>query len=182
MFNVIKKSGDILLSEGIFLILIGLVMVYLSQSMTVILAFLLSIGLSFIGLYKIINSVIARKEIASPFLSIMSGFLLLIIGLYLVFHPLFNTLLLTVAIALYFLLESISSFSTAVSVKGFKQIFWVALFTGVVQLLLSIVIFIGLPYTALWFIGMLIGINFIFAGIKFISDYSYLKQLLPKVC
>ena len=92
----------------------------------------------------------------------------------------FNTLVLTVAAALYFLLESVTSFSTAVSVKGFKQIFWVALFTGVVQLFLSIVILAGLPYTALWFIGMLIGINFIFAGIKNISDYSYLKQLFLK--
>ena len=182
MLNVIKRTGDILLSEGIFLIIIGAIMLYLSQSTTIILAFLLSIGLSFIGIYRIINSIIARKEIASPFLSIMSGFILLIIGLYLVFHPLFNTLLLTVATALYFLLESISSFSSAVSVKGFKPIFWVALFTGVVQLLLSIVILIGLPYSALWFVGMLVGINFIFAGIKNISDYSYLKQLLSKAC
>lgn len=182
MLNVIKRTGDILLSEGIFLIIIGAIMLYLSQSTTIILAFLLSIGLSFIGIYRIINSVIARKEIASPFLSIMSGLLLLVIGLYLVFHPLFNTLVLTVAAALYFLLESISSFSTAVTVKGFKQIFWVALFTGIVQLLLSIIILIGLPYCALWFVGMLVGINFIFAGIKNISDYSYLKQLLSKAC
>ena len=181
-FSFLNIFYGLLTVAFIFLIIIGAIMLYLSQSTTIILAFLLSIGLSFIGIYRIINSIIARKEIASPFLSIMSGLLLLVIGLYLVFHPLFNTMVLTVAAALYFLLESISSFSTAVTVKGFKQIFWVALFTGVVQLLLSIVILIGLPYSALWFVGMLVGINFIFAGIKNISDYSYLKQLLSKAC
>lgn len=180
MTNIVKHSGDILLSEGIFLIIMGILMVYLSQTTTVILAFLLSIGLVFIGVYRIINSIIIRKEIASPILSVMSGLFLLLIGLYLVFHPLFNTLFLTIAAAIYFMLESISSFSSAISTKGFKQVFWVSLFTGIVQLLLSIAILFGLPYTALWFVGMLLGINFIFAGITSISGYSYLKQIVSK--
>ncbi len=177
MANVIKRSGDILLSEGIFLIITGLLMIYLSQTTTIILAFLLSAGLVFIGIYRIINSIIIRKEIASPFLSVMSGLLLFIIGLYLVFHPVFNTIVLTVAAAIYFLLESVSSFSAAISARGFKQIFWVSLFTGLVQLLLAVVILLGLPFTAIWFLGMLLGINFIFTGAASISGYYYLKSL-----
>lgn len=181
MTNIVKRSGELLLSEGIFLIIIGILMVYMSQTTTIILAFLLSIGLVFIGIYRVINSIIIRKEIASPILSVMSGILLLLIGLYLVFHPLFNTLFLTVVTAIYFMLESINSFSSAISVKGFKQVFWVSLFTGSIQLLLSIVILLGLPYSALWLIGMLLGVNFIVAGITGISGYFYLKQLAYKI-
>ncbi len=180
MSNVIKRSGDILLSEGIFLIVIGLLMIYLSQTTTVILAFLLSIGLVFIGLYKIINSIIVRKELPVPILSVLAGIFLVIIGLYLVFHPVFNMLLLTIAAAFYFLLESINSFSAAISSKGFKQIFWVGLFSGLVQLLLAIIIILNLPFMSLWFIGMLLGVNFIIAGFTIISVYSYLKQLWTK--
>ncbi|MCD7739822.1 MAG: DUF308 domain-containing protein [Candidatus Gastranaerophilales bacterium] len=180
MSNIIKHSGDILLSEGIFLIIIGLVMIYLSQTTTIFLAFLLSAGLVFIGIYRIINTIIMRKEIASPFLQIISGLLLLIIGLYLIFHSIFNTLVLTVGAAMYFIFESINSFSFAISERGFKQIFWVSLFTGLVQLLLALTVILGLPYTAIWFLGMLIGINFIFAGITCISEYSYLKNIWNK--
>jgi uncharacterized membrane protein HdeD (DUF308 family) len=160
MTDIIKRSGEVLLSEGLFLIIVGAIMIYLSQTTTVVLAFLLSIGLVFIGIYRIINSIIARKEITSPFLSAMAGSLLVIIGLYLIFHPLFNALVLTIGSVIYFLIESVSSFSTAISSKGFKQIFWVSLFSGVVQLLLAIVILFGLPFTALWFLGMILGINF----------------------
>ncbi|MCD7780383.1 MAG: DUF308 domain-containing protein [Candidatus Gastranaerophilales bacterium] len=177
MTYIIRRSGDILLSEGIFLIILGLIMIYLSQTTTVILAFLLSAGLVFVGIYRIINSIIIRKEIASPFLSVMSGLLLFVIGLYLIFHPIFNTLVLTVAAAVYFILESVTSFSSAIFSRGFKQIFWVSLFAGLIQLFLSIIIVLGLPYTAIWFVGMLLGINFIFAGISSISGYSYLKSI-----
>ena len=86
-------------------------------------------------------------------------------------------MILTIAAALYFIIESINSFSLAVSNGGFKKVFWISLFTGIIQLMLAIIIILGLPYNSLWFIGMLIGVNFIFSGITNISGYFHLKQL-----
>ncbi len=178
MENIIRRSGEFLLSEGIFLIIAGILTVYLSQTAAVLLAFILSVGLLFIGLYRFINSIVMRKEITSPFLSVMSGAFLAVIGLYLIYHPLFNILILTLAAVLYFIIESVNSFSVAVSNKGFGKVFLISLFTGIIQLLLAIIIIVGLPYNSLWFIGMLIGINFIFAGITSISGYFRLKNLI----
>lgn len=176
MSNIISKTRDFLLTEGIFLIVVGLFMIFMSQASTFFISFLLSIGLFFVGLYRIINSIVTRKNIPAPFLSIMSGIMLAIIGLYLIFHPLFNTLVLTVAAALYFVIESINSFSSAISSKGFKQIFWVGLFSGIVQLILAVIILLGLPFTALWILGLLIGVNFVFSGVTCISGYFYSKD------
>lgn len=175
MSSIINKTEKILLSDGIFLIIIGMLMIYLSQATTVIFAFILSIGMFFLGLYKIINSIISRNEISTVFISVIGGLLLSIIGGYLIFHPIFNTLVLTIGTAIYFLVESINSISFAISSKGFKQIFWIGLFAGVSQLLLAIMIILGLPDIAIWLIGMLLGINFILSGITEISLYSYLK-------
>lgn len=177
MTSIANKTEKFLLSDGIFLIIIGMLMIYLSQATTVLFAFLLSIGMFFLGIYKIINSIVVRNEISTAFITIIGGLLLTIIGLYLVFHPIFNTLVLTIGTAIYFLVESINSLSFAISSKGYKQIFWIGLFSGVFQLLLAIMIILGLPDIALWLIGMLLGINFILAGITEISGYSYLKSL-----
>lgn len=178
MSNIITRSRELFLTEGIFLIIVGLFMIFISQAATVFFSFLLSIGLVFIGIYKTVNSIVARRELSAPFISIMSGVLLTVIGLYLVFHPIFNTIILTVAAALYFLIESVSSFANAISSKGFRQIFWVDLFSGLVQLFLAIMIIIGLPSTAFWILGLLIGINFVFSGVTRISDYLYYKDFI----
>ncbi len=177
MASIVNKTEKFLLSDGIFLIIIGMLMIYLSQATTILFTFLLSVGMFFLGIYKIINAIITRNEISTAFITIIGGLLLASIGIYLILHPIFNTLVLTIGTAIYFLIESINSLSFAISSKGFKQIFWIGLFSGVFQLLLAIMIILGLPDIALWLIGMLLGINFVLAGITEISGYSYLKSL-----
>lgn len=176
MENIIKSSASLLLAEGIFLILSGITMVYLSQTTTIFFAFLLSIGLLFLGIYKTINNFLLRKELKTPVLAILSGILLSVIGLYLIFNPIFNTIFLTLTVAIYLILESINSFSNAFLEKKFKQNFWLGIFAGIIQILLGIIIITGLPYTATWVIGMIMGINFIFAGMNSIILYNTLKR------
>ena len=43
------------------------------------------------------------------------------------------------------------------------------LFSGIVDLALSVMIFAGLPSTATWAIGLLVGINMIFGGAALIG-------------
>lgn len=176
MENIIKSSASLLLAEGIFLILSGITMVYLSQTTTIFFAFLLSIGLLFLGIYKTINNILLRKELKTPVLAILNGILLSAIGLYLIFNPIFNTIFLTLTVAIYLISESINSFSNAFLEKKFKQNFWLGIFAGIIQILLGIIIITGLPYTATWVIGMIMGINFIFAGMNSIILYNTLKR------
>jgi uncharacterized membrane protein HdeD (DUF308 family) len=43
------------------------------------------------------------------------------------------------------------------------------LFSGLVDICLAVVIFVGLPGTAAWAIGVLVGINLIFGGCALIA-------------
>ncbi len=167
---------DYLLSEGIFLIIIGIIMIYMLQSTTIIFSLLLSTGIFFIGIYRTINSIVTAKNTSSPFISIMSGLLLTAAGFYLMSHPLFNTLILTVAIAFFFVVESIKSFSIAIETKEFKQIFWTALFSGIIQLILAVLIIFNLNSFSFALLGFLIGINFVFSGITCISSFLQAKE------
>ena len=43
------------------------------------------------------------------------------------------------------------------------------LMSGIVDLVLAVMIFAGLPSTAVWAIGLLVGINMVFGGIALIA-------------
>ena len=58
MENIIKRSGEFLLSEGIFLIITGIVMLYLAKTATLLLAFILSVGLLISSVLMFINGVL----------------------------------------------------------------------------------------------------------------------------
>jgi uncharacterized membrane protein HdeD (DUF308 family) len=52
---------------------------------------------------------------------------------------------------------------------GFSARWGLMLLSGVVDLILGAIVFLGLPGTAVWAIGLLVGINLVFGGSALIS-------------
>ena len=177
-----NNSEKIFLSEGAFLISIGIITIYLSQVTELTFTMLFGLGLSFIGLYKFINSIITRKDIVMPFLSIISALFLILTGIYLIFNPLFNSLFLVIGTIMYLLIDSLVAFSLATESFGNKQVLWVGIFTGLIQLALAAAVFYSAPFYALWISGLALGIDFILAGILYITNYSYSRKLAFCTC
>ena len=53
------------------------------------------------------------------------------------------------------------------------------LVSGIVDLILAAVIFAGLPGTAVWAIGLLVGINMIFGGLVLIAMALHARTAAP---
>ena len=53
------------------------------------------------------------------------------------------------------------------------------LFSGVVDLFLAAIIFAGLPGTAAWAIGLLVGINLVFGGSALIAMALHARNIAP---
>jgi uncharacterized membrane protein HdeD (DUF308 family) len=53
------------------------------------------------------------------------------------------------------------------------------LFSGVIDLILAGLIFFGLPGSAAWAIGLLIGINLVFGGIALIAMALHARTAAP---
>jgi uncharacterized membrane protein HdeD (DUF308 family) len=53
------------------------------------------------------------------------------------------------------------------------------LFSGIVDLVLAGIIFAGLPGTAAWAIGLLVGINLVFGGSALISMALHARNIAP---
>lgn len=173
-----KRFLSFVLIEGILLSVLGLGMLALPKITTISFGLMLCLTFIVYGGYKVINAILTRNYSRHFVLNIVTGLLLFLTGVFLFMAPMFNLLLITSAIGVYFILESISSIAFAVQNKNTLYFWWLAILVGVMQFLLGLIIILGLPSTALWVVGVLAGINFLVAGVVFISMYLSTKYIL----
>ena len=173
-----KRFLSFVLIEGILLSVLGLGMLVLPKITTISFGLMLCLTFIVYGGYKVINAILTRNYSRHFVLNIVTGLLLFLTGVFLFMAPMFNLLLITSAIGVYFILESISSIAFAVQNKNTLYFWWLAILVGVMQFLLGLIIILGLPSTALWVVGVLAGINFLVAGVVFISMYLSTKYIL----
>ena len=86
-----------------------------------------------------------------------------IVGLWLIVEPHNGTLTLTFVLGVYFLFMGITRITVAFLGRGQPNAGWVGL-SGVLGLLIGILVLVKFPSSADWAIGLLVGIDLIFAG------------------
>ena len=145
-----KRFLSFVLIEGILLSVLGLGMLMLPKITTISFGLMLCLTFIVYGGYKVINAILTRNYSRHFVLNIVTGLLLFLTGVFLFMAPMFNLLLITSAIGVYFILESISSIAFAVQNKNTLYFWWLAILVGVMQFLLGLIIILGLPSTALW--------------------------------
>ena len=173
-----KRFLSFVLIEGILLSVLGLGMLMLPKITTISFGLMLCLTFIVYGGYKVINAILTKNYSRHFVLNVVSGLLLFLTGVFLFMAPMFNLLLITSAIGVYFILESISSIAFAVQNKNTLYFWWLAILVGIMQFLLGLIIILGLPSTALWVVGILAGINFLIAGVVLISMYISTKCIL----
>ena len=173
-----KRFLSFVLIEGILLSVLGLGMLVLPKITTISFGLVLCLTFIVYGGYKVINAILTRNYSRHFVLNVVAGLLLFLTGVFLFMAPMFNLLLITSAIGVYFILESISSIAFAVQNKNTLYFWWLAILVGVMQFMLGLIIILGLPSTALWVVGVLAGINFLIAGVVLISMYISTKCIL----
>ena len=86
---------------------------------------------------------------------------------WLAFFPLTGILSLTILLAVFFIVEGI--FEILASFRLRPDSGWgYLLFSGIVAILVGVLIWMGLPSSATWAIGLLAGINLLVSGWSFI--------------
>ena len=172
MADMVKKFCNTFLVEGIFILIVGMLLIVLPQVSTLALSLMISVALILAGIYKLISSVIRRDEIEKSWLSAIIAILMIGTGAYLTVRPFFNLFLITLGVGIYFVLEGINSMIIAFESKGVLKHWWVGILAGLAQFALAFLILFGLPGSALFTIGLLLGISMLFSGIALISVYT----------
>ncbi len=93
------------------------------------------------------------------------GIVYLLIGGFLIFHPLAALATLTVVLAAYLLIEGVIELIVAFRAQPRVGSGWLMM-DGAIALLIAVAILSAWPSSTVWAIGTLVGINMIFSGVS----------------
>jgi uncharacterized membrane protein HdeD (DUF308 family) len=176
----LRFHWKLFLIEGIVLVILGLAAVMLPLIATLATAIL--VGWVFL-LSGIIGLAATFRMRHAPgfWWSLLSGIIGVVAGIVLLRWPLSGALSLTLVLTMFLVLEGVVSIMFALEHKRELSGRWgMMLLSGLVDLLLAGMIFAGLPGTAAWAIGLLVGINMIFGGSALIAMALHARDAVPR--
>lgn len=175
----IRGHWGFFLAEEIILILLGLAAILEPLVAT----FALSI---FIGWLLIISGIVGLfstfKMRPAPgfWWSLISAILAIVVGALLIWHPVAGVISLTLALIIFFIIEGVASIMFALEYRSSLPARWGwMVVSGIVDLILAAIILLGLPGSALWALGLLLGINMVFGGTTLVVMALDARRLLP---
>ncbi len=142
MRDAVREHWKALLIEGILLVILGLAAMIVPPAASLAVAI-------FLG-----------------WMFLISG----IAGLVLLAQPAQGVLTLTIVVGAYFLAEGVATIMYALEHRRELSGRWSwMLIAGLMDILIAAIIIMGLPGSALWAIGLLVGINLLFGGATLIG-------------
>jgi uncharacterized membrane protein HdeD (DUF308 family) len=99
---------------------------------------------------------------------LLTAFLAIAIGAYLIQRPFAGVLSLTMAVGIYFAAQGVIQVVTAVGHRSTLASWMWLLVSGVVNLFLAAIILLGLPGTAAWTLGLLLGVSLMMWGLSLV--------------
>lgn len=148
-------QGIILIAAGVLAILYPVIS---SVAVVTLLGWLLIIS----GLAQAI-SLIGAGQAPHFWLQVISVALAVLIGFLLLRDPGEGLLALTLLLIVFFMIEGISKVVLSLTIRPFPNWGWVCL-SGLVGIVLSVILWASMPVTALWLIGLMLGVQLISVG------------------
>ena len=165
------------LTESILLLTLGLSMLILPKVTIISFGFMMCLSFIIYGGFKIICAIMTRNFSRHYILDIIVGLILVVTGLCLFIMPVFDIMIIVGLGGVYFILKSLSSSAFSIQTRKTLNFWWMCLFLAILELLLGIIVIIMIPSGALWFIGVLTGIDFILSGMVYTNMYISTKYL-----
>ncbi len=167
--NSVHAHWRLFLVEGIVLLILGILAIVVPLVATVAVTVLIGWLLLMSGVVGLIATLRSRGA-PGFWWSLISALIGVAAGIVLLAWPLSGALSLTMILTVFLVLEGVVSILYALEHKRELSGRWgVMLFSGVVDLFLAGIIFAGLPGTAAWAIGLLVGVNLVFGGSALIA-------------
>ena len=167
--GALQAHWGLFLAEGIILVILGVTAIALPLIAT--LAFTIIIGWVFLvaGVVGLVTTFWARGA-PGFWWSLISAIIAIAAGVVLLLWPISGSISLTLVLIAFFIIEGIASIMYAIEHRNQATGQWLwMLVSGIIDLILAGIIFAGLPGTAFWALGLLVGINMVFGGAALIA-------------
>ena len=167
------------LIEGIVLFVLGLFAIVIPVVATIAVEIFIGWVLLLSGVVGLISTFRMRSTPGFGW-SLLSAVIAIAAGVILLAWPLSGVLSLTVILTAFLTVEGVASIMMALSHRnGFSARWGLLLVSGLIDLFLAAMILLGLPATAAWAIGLLVGINMVFGGSTLISMALQARSSAP---
>jgi uncharacterized membrane protein HdeD (DUF308 family) len=164
----LKKSTGWVIALSIGLIILGILAILVpgiaSAFFTSVIGWITLIS----GIVMIIESFQSRP-LRGFWLNLIVGILYVIAGIYILFNIGAALLALTFAFGVLFIVEGIFTIIMAFTNRAGHRMSWLVALNGVVTLILGIMVLNRFPFSAIWLIGLYVGISLLLSGISLLA-------------
>ncbi|MCP3389857.1 HdeD family acid-resistance protein [Bradyrhizobium sp. CCGB12] len=169
MSRAMKAHWRAFLFEGILLAVLGIAALILPPLASLATAIFLGWMLLISGIGGLIVTYWARST-PGFWWSLISAALAVLAGMLLLARPMQAVLTLTIVLGAYFLAEGVATIMYALEHRRELSSRWSwLLISGLVDIAIAFMVITGLPSSAEWAIGVLVGINLLFGGATLIG-------------
>jgi uncharacterized membrane protein HdeD (DUF308 family) len=167
--NSLRAHWKFFLIEGIVLVILGLIAVCVPPLATVTVELLIGWLILLSGVLGLAMTFQTRGSPGFGW-SLLSAVVGILVGVALLIWPLSGVFSLTLILTIFLTVEGIVSIMYALAHRRESSSQWqMMLISGIVDLILAGLILAGLPATAAWAIGLIVGINLFFGGVALIA-------------
>ncbi|MDI3560284.1 HdeD family acid-resistance protein [Bradyrhizobium sp. Arg816] len=169
MSETVKAHWKAFLFEGILLAVLGIAALILPPLASLAIAIFLGWMFLISGIGGLIVTYWARST-PGFWWSLISAALAVLAGMLLLARPMQAVLTLTIVLGAYFLAEGVATIMYALEHRRELNSRWSwLLISGLVDIAIAFMVITGLPSSAEWAIGILVGINLLFGGATLIG-------------
>lgn len=161
---------------GLLLVLAGIAALTVPFLASVAAAFMFGWILILGGVLHGVHAFRTRRR-GSLLLGLLIAVLYVIAGIYLLAYPLVGVATLTLVLGWLLVVNGVLKLAAGWSLRGSDRV-WMAI-NGILTLILGIVIVASWPQTALWVIGLFLGVDLFLTGITLIAAGFALRQMMP---
>ena len=176
----LHEHWKLFLVEGIVLVVLGLIAIVVPPIATLAVEILFGWLFLISGVMGLITTFWMRQA-PGFWWALLSAVLGIGAGIVLLGWPLSGVLSLTLILIVFFTMVGVASIMFALEHKRELTGRWgFMLASGIVDLILAAIIFVGLPGTVAWAIGLLVGINMVFGGSALIMMAMHAREIDPR--
>lgn len=176
--EVIRERSGWVLALGVVQIVVGVLAIGSPYVATLASALVLGWLLVFAGVAHAVESF--QLQAWSGFLlNLLGAILYLIAGFLVITRPVAGALTLTLILAVFFLVEGVSRMILAFRVRDHVPSWPMLMLGGLLGGLLGLLIWLQWPASALWAIGLLVGVNVLFSGMTHVMLALAARRMEP---
>ena len=176
--DALRKNQTWFMIYGVVMILLGLFAIAVPGVATLALELTIAWLLLFGGAFGLVAAISAGRTAPDFWWNLLTSIIYILAGLVLLTRPAAGVITLTLILSAYLLAGGIVRIMVAL---GYRQQIpgawgWMLL-SAVIDIVLGLIILSGMPGTAVWVLGMLVGINLLMLGIAVVMAALAVRKL-----